>query len=88
MLNPTILALLLLPCLLLTPARSDDKGTPPPAEKVAPKLPLGKDTPEEIAISIVAELVAARHGGSGASMSVVEQALASAASDDESTDEA
>lgn len=50
-------------------------------------LALGGRTPVEIAISIVAELVAERRGGSGASMSVVEQALASAASDDEPTDE-
>ncbi len=39
-------------------------------------LALGGRTPVEIAISIVAELVADRHGGSGASMNLVQQLLA------------
>jgi xanthine dehydrogenase accessory factor len=40
-------------------------------------LSLGGKTPPEIAVSIVAELVAHRHGGSGAPMSVVDAAAAS-----------
>lgn len=39
-------------------------------------IALGGRTPAEIAISVVAELVADRHGGSGAPMNVVPQALA------------
>ena len=39
-------------------------------------LALGGRTPVEIAISIVAELVADRHGGSGVSMNLVQQLLA------------
>lgn len=45
-------------------------------------LALGGKTPAEIAVSIVAELVTDRHGGSGASMSVVEAAQAQALRDD------
>lgn len=41
-------------------------------------LALGGRTPAEIAVSIVAELVADRHGGSGAPMNAVPQALARA----------
>ncbi len=41
-------------------------------------LALGGRTPAEIAISVVAELVALRHGGSGATMSVIEEARAAA----------
>lgn len=56
--------------------------TPPDLSRVhAPiGLALGGRTPVEIAISIVAELVADRHGGSGASMNMVR---ALAADDDE-----
>lgn len=39
-------------------------------------IALGGRTPAEIAISIVAELLADRHGGTGAAMNVVPQALA------------
>lgn len=39
-------------------------------------LALGGRTPAEIALSIVAELLAARHGGDGAAMNAVPQALA------------
>ncbi|MBZ5709806.1 XdhC family protein [Nannocystis pusilla] len=39
-------------------------------------IALGGRTPAEIAVSIVAELVADRHGGSGAPMNVVPQAIA------------
>ena len=39
-------------------------------------IALGGRTPAEIAISVVAELLADRHGGSGAPMNVVPQALA------------
>jgi xanthine dehydrogenase accessory factor len=38
-------------------------------------LALGGRTPAEIAVSVIAELLADRHGGHGASMSVVPQAL-------------
>ncbi|HFE47424.1 MAG TPA: xanthine dehydrogenase accessory protein XdhC [Nannocystis exedens] len=41
-------------------------------------LALGGRTPAEIAISVIAELVALRHGGSGATMSVVKEAQAAA----------
>lgn len=41
-------------------------------------LALGGRTPAEIAVSVVAELVALRHGGSGATMSVIEEARAAA----------
>lgn len=44
-------------------------------------LALGGKTPAEIAVSIVAELVADRNGGSGASMSVVQAAAAQALGD-------
>jgi len=44
-------------------------------------LALGGRTPAEIAVSIVAELLAERHGGSGAPMSVASQALSRVASD-------
>jgi len=37
-------------------------------------LALGGRTPAEIAVSVIAELVALRHGGSGAGMSVIEEA--------------
>nr|WP_255216226.1 XdhC/CoxI family protein [Pseudenhygromyxa sp. WMMC2535] len=39
-------------------------------------LALGGRTPPEIAVSIAAELVAVRHGGSGAAMGCVDQAVA------------
>ncbi|HEY8375730.1 MAG TPA: XdhC family protein, partial [Nannocystis sp.] len=39
-------------------------------------LALGGRTPAEIAVSVVAELLADRHGGSGAPMNAVPQALA------------
>lgn len=45
-------------------------------------LALGGKTPVEIAISILAELVADRHGGTGTPMSVVEAAAAQALGDD------
>lgn len=45
-------------------------------------LALGGRTPAEIAVSIVAELVALRHGGSGNHMSIVPDALAAADGDD------
>ena len=38
-------------------------------------LALGGRTPAEIAVSVLAELLADRHGGDGAPMSVVSQAL-------------
>jgi xanthine dehydrogenase accessory factor len=41
-------------------------------------LALGGRTPAEIAVSIVADLIADRHGGSGANMSIVDEALAAA----------
>lgn len=41
-------------------------------------LALGGRTPAEIAVSVIAELVALRHGGSGDSMSVIEEAQAAA----------
>ena len=44
-------------------------------------LALGGRTPAEIAVSIVAELLADRHGGSGAPMTVATQALARVAPD-------
>ncbi|MCH9686816.1 MAG: XdhC family protein, partial [Deltaproteobacteria bacterium] len=37
-------------------------------------LALGGRTPGEIAVSVVAELIAMRHGGEGVTMSVVDQA--------------
>jgi xanthine dehydrogenase accessory factor len=46
-------------------------------------LALGGRTPAEIAISVVAELIAARHGGSGEPMSVVAEAAARARSEPE-----
>lgn len=48
-------------------------------------LALGGRTPPEIAVSIMAELIAERHGGSGGSMNVVPQVLRSIA-DGEITD--
>lgn len=39
-------------------------------------LNLGGRTPKEIAVSIVAELIASRHGGDGSQMSITEQVLA------------
>ena len=59
--------------------REHELGRPAPdlARVRAPVgIALGGRTPAEIAISIVAELVADRHGGSGAPMNVVPQAIA------------
>lgn len=56
-------------------------GRPPPdfSRVRAPVgLALGGRTPAEIAVSIVAELLAERHGGAGAPMNAVSQALARA----------
>ena len=41
-------------------------------------LALGGRTPAEIAVSVIAELVALRHGGSGDSVSVIDEAVAAA----------
>lgn len=59
--------------------REQELGRPPPdlSRVRAPVgIALGGRTPAEIAISIVAELLADRHGGTGAAMNVVPQALA------------
>jgi xanthine dehydrogenase accessory factor len=51
-------------------------------------LNLGGRTPKEIAVSIVAELVAERHGGDGSQMSITEQVLATRSSSPSSDPEA
>lgn len=59
--------------------RETELGRPPPdlSRVRAPVgLALGGRTPAEIAVSVVAELLADRHGGSGAPMNAVPQALA------------
>jgi xanthine dehydrogenase accessory factor len=59
--------------------REHELGRPPPelSRVHAPVgLALGGRTPAEIAVSIVAELLADRHGGSGLPMNAVPQALA------------
>jgi xanthine dehydrogenase accessory factor len=58
--------------------RYDERGQPRPdmSRVHAPiGLALGGRTPPEIAVSIAAELVALRHGGSGSSMNVVPEVL-------------
>ncbi|MCA9634987.1 MAG: XdhC family protein [Myxococcales bacterium] len=64
--------------------RERELGRPAPdlARVRAPiGLALGGRTPAEIAVSVIAELIALRHGGSGASMSVVDEAAARLAED-------
>ncbi|PRP93262.1 putative xanthine dehydrogenase subunit A [Enhygromyxa salina] len=59
--------------------RYDERGRPRPdlARVHAPiGLALGGRTPPEIAVSIAAELIALRHGGSGSTMNVVPEAVA------------
>lgn len=59
--------------------REEQLGRPPPdlTRLRAPVgLALGGRTPAEIAISVVAELLADRHGGSGEAMNIVPQAIA------------
>lgn len=59
--------------------REEGLGRPPPdlSRVRAPVgLALGGRTPAEIAISVVAELLSERHGGTGAAMNVVPQAQA------------
>lgn len=59
--------------------RYDERGKPRPdlrRVRAPVGLALGGRTPPEIAVSIAAELIAARHDGSGSSMSVVADALA------------
>lgn len=58
-------------------ARERARGLPPPdlSRVRAPiGLALGGRTPGEIAVSVVAELIATRHGGSGQPMSIIEDA--------------
>ena len=59
--------------------RYDERGRPRPALdrlRAPVGLNLGGRTPREIAVSILAELVAERHGGDGERMSITEQVLA------------
>jgi len=66
--------------------RNEELGRPPPdlSRVRAPiGLALGGRTPGEIAVSILAEIITHRHGGSGEPMSVVDVATASSDSADD-----